>query len=313
MSDWRFVLLSFVAGSSWCTAVKVKHGLGEDSVLRAAGSDLVFDIGLNRGDDTRAYLDMGYKVVAVEANPHYAKKGEITFAEEIRQGRLIILNRALSDTVNKTVHFYTPEMSKALQIMRKISPMFDVANVMVGASDAEGSHTDELASMSKANACVGCFGNLQCTCKQIAVQTTTCGDLIKQYGTPNFLKVDIEGFDGLCIQDLAKLPCALLPPYISFEEQDTHQVRTATSSELIKAMSPRGYTWKVTRQKWSEHAVKGSGAFGEEAQDFVIGQEWSDGVNASTRANLKCWMPGYTMEYDCDVHGKHNPSSCLEG
>ena len=54
--------------------------------------------------------------------------------------------------------------------------------------------------------------------REVAVSTTTCGELIKKYGTPHYVKVDIEGFDGDCMLDLAELPCASLPSFISFEE-----------------------------------------------------------------------------------------------
>ena len=45
--------------------------------------NLVFDIGLNRGQDTANYLAKGYNVVAVEANPELVEFCSQRFSREI--------------------------------------------------------------------------------------------------------------------------------------------------------------------------------------------------------------------------------------
>ena len=37
--------------------------------MKQIDPNLVFDIGLNNGDDTAYYLHLGYRVIGVEANP----------------------------------------------------------------------------------------------------------------------------------------------------------------------------------------------------------------------------------------------------
>ena len=37
--------------------------------------DLIYDIGMNNGDDTAFYLIRGYRVLAIEANPELAEAG----------------------------------------------------------------------------------------------------------------------------------------------------------------------------------------------------------------------------------------------
>ena len=53
---------------------------------------LVFDIGLNNGDDTAYYLSLGCDVVGIEANPLLASQCTQRFENEIRQGRAKIVN-----------------------------------------------------------------------------------------------------------------------------------------------------------------------------------------------------------------------------
>src|SRR5688572_32150023 len=56
----------------------------------------VFDIGMYDGSDSRYFLDEGYRVVAVEANPKLAVKAQQEFRDEIADGRLTVINRALA-------------------------------------------------------------------------------------------------------------------------------------------------------------------------------------------------------------------------
>jgi len=68
---------------------------------------LIFDIGMFDGDDTRYYLNKGYKVLAVEANTVLVKRAkEILFNEHINNGDLTILNFALTDGKKKRITDY---------------------------------------------------------------------------------------------------------------------------------------------------------------------------------------------------------------
>src|ERR1039457_4333005 len=53
---------------------------------------LVLDIGLHNGDDAAYYLDLGYHVVGVEANPLLTSQCTPRFENEIRQGRVRVIN-----------------------------------------------------------------------------------------------------------------------------------------------------------------------------------------------------------------------------
>ena len=51
--------------------------------------NLIFDIGFHKGEDTKYYLEKGYKVVAVEANPILTDYGKIKFKKYIEPLPLI--------------------------------------------------------------------------------------------------------------------------------------------------------------------------------------------------------------------------------
>src|SRR5258705_8559783 len=53
---------------------------------------LIMDLGAHNGDDTAYYLQKGFRVVAVEANPLLAEQVENRFQKEGRRGRLTVLN-----------------------------------------------------------------------------------------------------------------------------------------------------------------------------------------------------------------------------
>jgi FkbM family methyltransferase len=55
-------------------------------------SKLIYDVGMNNGDDTAYYLWCGFRVIAIEANPELAADVAQRFAHEIDAGRLTILN-----------------------------------------------------------------------------------------------------------------------------------------------------------------------------------------------------------------------------
>ena len=59
--------------------------------------DLIYDVGMNNGDDTAYYLSLGFRVVAIDANPELVERAKARFANEIASQRLIILNVGIAD------------------------------------------------------------------------------------------------------------------------------------------------------------------------------------------------------------------------
>lgn len=141
-------------------------------------SDLIYDIGSHNGDDTAYYLHKGFQVLAVEANPVLAAHAQRRFGEEIAQGRLTVLNIGITQTEG-TFSFWINEVQDTWSSFDRSIAGFD------------GS-----------------------PCREVKVACLPLSALLKKFGVPYYLKVDIEGYDHLCIQELDPNH---LPRYISLE------------------------------------------------------------------------------------------------
>lgn len=142
-------------------------------------NNLIFDLGSYNGDDTDYYLNKGFRVVAVEANPELVKAGFRRFDSYIKAGRLILLNKAISDDSGKVDFFVHPTKK-------------DWSSCLSSMAESDGSSA---------------------TC--VKVDSTNIHELFFEYGVPYYLKVDIEGCDLLVAKHLSK--CELKPKFVSFE------------------------------------------------------------------------------------------------
>jgi len=140
--------------------------------------DLVFDVGMNNGDDTAYYLHRGFRVVAIEADPTLADAGRQRFADAIRDRRLEVVNAA-------------------------IGPRQEVADFWVCEQHREWNSFDRAIASRNGLPHYA-----------IPVQCYPFRHFLQEYGTPFHLKVDIEGHDHYCLEDL---DAADLPRYVSFE------------------------------------------------------------------------------------------------
>lgn len=129
--------------------------------------NLIYDIGMHKGEDTRHYLQKGYQVLAVEADPLLAEKCKQTFSKYISKGQLTILNVGIAEK-EAVLPFY-----KNLR----------------------------LTEWSSFNSELGTRNNTKC--EVVNVQCGTTGSLFAKYGVPFYLKIDIEGSDYLCVQAIA--------------------------------------------------------------------------------------------------------------
>lgn len=147
--------------------------------------NLIFDVGMHDGNDTRYYLDLGYRVVAIEANPVLVKKCQERFADDIAAGKLIIENVGIH-----------------------IQP--GVLTFYVNESNSEWSSFVET---------LGKRGDKFHT---IQIECVTLATLVQKHGTPFFLKVDVEGVDHLVVKDIPKLPSR--PHFVSLEDNGIYSL-----------------------------------------------------------------------------------------
>jgi FkbM family methyltransferase len=144
--------------------------------------DLIYDVGLNDGSDTAFYLHCGYRVLAIEADPNLCALAAQRFAAEIEHGRLTILNIGIADRAG-TAEFWICDLNPGLS-------SFDEAN-MGGAPH-----------------------------HAVSIPCRTFDQVLAEYGTPYYLKIDIEGSDPACLQ---ALPIGGdLPRYLSTELRETY-------------------------------------------------------------------------------------------
>lgn len=141
---------------------------------------LAFDIGAFNGDDTAHYLEAGYRVVAVEANPTLAEQLLNRFREEVASGTCVILNVGVSDREGP-------------------APFYICERLPIWSSFDEASASRDGMEVRK-----------------VWVDCITFARLLEQFGVPYFLKTDIEGADRHCILSLGS---DTRPHYVSFEAE----------------------------------------------------------------------------------------------
>ncbi|RJR35541.1 MAG: FkbM family methyltransferase [Deltaproteobacteria bacterium] len=142
-------------------------------------NNLIYDFGFHNGDDTDFYLAKGFQVVAVEADPNLVKKGIERFSQQLQDGQLILLNKAVSDN-DGIQNFYIHPIKK------------DWSSCFKEYAESDGSEAEV-----------------------ISVETICLATLYKLYGVPRYLKVDIEGCDLMVAQHVSQLPEK--PLFISLE------------------------------------------------------------------------------------------------
>lgn len=171
-------------------------------------SDLIYDIGAHRGDDTAWYLQQGYRVVAVEANPILAKELEKKFSDFTREGKLTVLNKAVTEKDNETISFF------------------------ISRDDWRSSTQKNIAEREAA------------IVQTVQLPTTTLASLFQQYGTSTYCKIDIEGNDAVAINSLKGI--TQKPQYISCEISCNSIAEVQQNNillfETLDALQKAGYT-----------------------------------------------------------------------
>ena len=156
--------------------------------------DLVYDIGMHKGEDTVHFLREGFRVLAIEADPVLVEQAAKKFETAIKERRLAILNIGIG-TEEGTLPFY------------------------------RNHRLSEWSSFNKD------FGTRNGTSYDvIEVKCTTLDKVIYEYGIPYYMKIDIEGFDHVCVESLD--PAKEIPKYISCE---------ATDINLLHLLKEKGY------------------------------------------------------------------------
>ncbi|MDB5592146.1 FkbM family methyltransferase [Enterovirga sp.] len=147
-------------------------------LARLSCPDLIYDLGHHNGSDTEFYLRKGFRVVAVEANPQLAARSARRLAPWIAIGRLVMVNMGVSAAETRTTFYVNGQHPEWSSFDPKIA--------------SRGLETTG-----------------------VTVNTTTMERLFQTFGVPYYLKVDIEGADGVAVEGACQF--RPLPQYLSFE------------------------------------------------------------------------------------------------
>jgi FkbM family methyltransferase len=141
---------------------------------------VIYDFGMNNGDDVSYYLTKSDKVVAVEANKKLCDFAADRFSHEVAEGRLTILNVALSGTESlEPLPFY---IHKDQHVLSQILPPSPEQSELFDA---------------------------------VLVQRRTGSSIVRDYGTAHYIKIDIEHYDHVILREL--FVSHIFPDHISAE------------------------------------------------------------------------------------------------
>lgn len=222
-----------------------------------ADPNLIFDIGMDACQDTELYLKKGFRVVGVDANPAACEAARRRFPKEVASGRLFVVNAAIS------------EGSEPLA--------FHVCNEKPMLSTAD----DEMRRRQERD------GE---TFRTVTVAATNLADLTEAFGTPYFLKVDIEGFDLLCLRGLLRTTArpALLSTELDFRALAAHL-------RCVRALGYRRFALvgqgSVPRQRLPRPALEGLDADHTFAihSSGLFGKELPEAWFPVAQLEIRCW------------------------
>jgi FkbM family methyltransferase len=176
----------------------------------AVVNNLIYDIGLHKGEDTDYYLRKKYRVIAIEANADLCRECTERFLTAIDSDRLIIINKAISDSAGSATFFINDQ-----SVWGTLDP------VWVKRNEARGAKS-----------------------RPVKVDSTTIAEIVSHHGMPFYMKIDIEGADILCLKGLHGLNDK--PRYISLESSATSLKDTL---EQLDVLDQLGYTkFKIVPQ-----------------------------------------------------------------
>jgi FkbM family methyltransferase len=139
---------------------------------------MIYDVGVNDGVDTAYYMHRGYKVLGIEASPVMVSILQEKFRSEIECDAFILLNLGIAESEGEFQFWICDDVPEWSSFNRSI------------ASRGGAKH------------------------HPVMVKTRKFFDIITEYGVPFYCKIDIEGYDRLCLADLNP---KIAPNYISVE------------------------------------------------------------------------------------------------
>ena len=173
--------------------------------------NLIFDIGMHKGEDADFYLKKGFRVIGVEANPVLSNHCAKRFQNECQSGQLTVVSKAIAEH-SGSIDFY---VNKRVSVWGTADRGWMLRNQRLGADS-----------------------------DLIQVPSVRMDSLLSEYGIPHYMKVDIERFDHLCLSALASQVDQ--PRYVSVK---SHAWSYSETLKLLTLLSAAGYNkFKIVSQ-----------------------------------------------------------------
>jgi FkbM family methyltransferase len=191
-------------------------------------SALVYDLGLHDGRDTGHYLKEGSRVVSVDANPIMCAAAEARFRDYIRTGQLKVINLGVAERRGQLEFWVCDDVSEWSSFHRDIASRNGVKH------------------------------------HAIVVDCVPVTDLIDEFGVADYMKIDIEGNDRICISGLTS---ATSPQYISIEmdhsqgEKDIHR---------LAELGYRGFKVICQNNSWHQVTTRNIAYYQRGPEHFII-------------------------------------------
>jgi FkbM family methyltransferase len=180
-------------------------------------TDLIFDVGMHLGEDAEFYLEKGFRVIGIEADPALCAAVAARLHDHVTSGRLMLVNAAIADEPGRATFYRDPDNS----IWGTAEPGWVARNATLG---TRLEHVEP-----------------------IEVDAVTMESILAVHGVPYYMKVDIEGRDLLCVAALHQFRDR--PKYLSIEASKTALSEVDAELRLLSELGYRDF--KVVPQ----HAV----------------------------------------------------------
>jgi len=172
-----------------------------------ANGNLCFDVGSHMGDRVDTWMALGATVVGIEPQPAFSE-----YLQKKYRG-------------NRNYHHEPVAIgSEVGSAIMKISSEYPTISTLSGEQWTE--------KMNNATT-----KNLEYD-KEVSVSLTTIDELIKKHGTPNFIKIDVEGFELEVLKGLSNKVDA-----ISFEFLNTNKRAIEDCIKRLKELGFSQFNW----------------------------------------------------------------------
>jgi len=160
----------------------------------------IYDLGANNGDDIPYYLKKADLVIAVEANPKLAQGMRVKYEKDISSGKLFIENCVITTNESKKlVPFYLYKNDHIVsQFMKPGEPQIN-------------------------------------NFEKVMLPSMSIIDLVKKYGDPFYIKIDLEGYDQEILRTLFENK--IFPEWISAESHSIEIFALLVSSNFYKSFN----------------------------------------------------------------------------